>query len=361
MTVESAAAPVDSVAVSPNPAGVSVGNTLQLSATALDAAGNVVTGSSVTWSTANATVASVGETGVVTGNAAGATTISASIDGVVGSASVTVSEVSGSLANECATPQPGWVWCDDFDQDRLGSYFEYNNSNGGFTRASGVGNEGSTGMRVQFSTGQVSAGYLHLAIGRTPQSYFRPADDGTADYTELYWRVYVRNQPGWTGGGARKLSRAFIFASSDSWAQAMVAHVWAGKPPNQNYLYIEPVSGTDASGNLITTKYNDLENFEWLGARKGDTPLFDAPAIGQWHCVEARVTLNDSGASNGIFQLWVNGSLDVERTDLNFVDTYSGYGLNAVYLENYWNEGSPQDQERYLDNFVVSTQPIGCQ
>jgi hypothetical protein len=31
-----------------------------------------------------------------------------------------------------------------------------------------------------------------------------------------------------------------------------------------------------------------------------------------------------------------------------------------VFFENYWNTGSPKLQERYFDNIVVSTQPIGC-
>jgi hypothetical protein len=29
-------------------------------------------------------------------------------------------------------------------------------------------------------------------------------------------------------------------------------------------------------------------------------------------------------------------------------------------LENYWNNGAPRNEDRYIDNFVVSTQPIGC-
>src|SRR5690606_16146937 len=39
---------------------------------------------------------------------------------------------------------------------------------------------------------------------------------------------------------------------------------------------------------------------------------------------------------------------------------YSAYGINALLLENYWNNGSPRQQERYFDNLVVSTQRVGC-
>jgi len=36
------------------------------------------------------------------------------------------------------------------------------------------------------------------------------------------------------------------------------------------------------------------------------------------------------------------------------------YGISTVFLENYWNDGSPQLQERTFDSFVVSTRRIGC-
>ena len=33
--------------------------------------------------------------------------------------------------------------------------------------------------------------------------------------------------------------------------------------------------------------------------------------------------------------------------------------INAVFLENYWNQGSVKRQARWFDNFVISTRPIG--
>ncbi len=35
------------------------------------------------------------------------------------------------------------------------------------------------------------------------------------------------------------------------------------------------------------------------------------------------------------------------------------YGINAVFLETYWNDGSPVTQSRWIDNFIISTKPIG--
>jgi hypothetical protein len=265
------------------------------------------------------------------------------------------------LANECASPEPGWIWCDDFDQDRLSQYFEYQSAGGSFARAAGVGNEGSYGMRARFAQGQVNAGALHLAFGRTPQSYFRAVDGGTRDYREVYWRLYVRNQPGWVGGGGDKLSRVIAFASSTSWAEAMKAAVWSGgQTTNRDYLVAEPVSGTDAAGVLKSTKYNDFENQRYLGAVRGHSPLFDSAHVGNWYCVEARARWNDPGLANGTMEVWIDGQLDARSANLNWVGVYDEYGMNAVFVENYWNGGSPAAQERYIDNLVVSSEPIGC-
>ncbi len=263
------------------------------------------------------------------------------------------------LVSECAAPKPGWIWCDDFEQDRLHQYFEYDNPSGSFVRAAGTGVRGSFGMRARFTHGQVSAGSLHLAFGKVPDAYFRPVDAGTAKYRELYWRVYVRYQPGWVGGVGYKLSRAISFTTS-TWAEAMVAHLWGGDAPDTSYLQLDPVSGTDFAGNVRTTKYNDGAGFRWLGKKRGWTPLGDPGHLGQWYCVEAHARLNDATESDGVFEFWVNGELQAREDGLNFVGALTSYGINALFFENYWNDGAPATQERDLDNIVVSTQRIGC-
>ncbi len=262
----------------------------------------------------------------------------------------------GSLVTvrECDTPDAAWIWCDDFESDRSSAYFE-----GSLPPVAGVGVGGSHGARIVFVPGTSGAGGVKIAFGRTPQSYFRPVDDGTQDYREIYWRMVLRNQPGWVGGGGDKLSRATIFASDTSWAQAMIAHVWSGGD-GSHYLGIDPASGTDAAGTLQTTTYNDFANLRWLGWRVGQTPLFDAAHVGVWYCVEAHVRLNDAGQANGVFELWIDDQLEAAHTELNWVGAYSAYGINAVLFENYWNDTSPVTQERYFDNLVVSTARIGC-
>src|SRR2546422_743640 len=169
-------APVASVTVTPATASVAVGQTVQLTATLRDANGNVLSGRTVLWTSDNVGVATVDGTGLVSGVSAGPAVITATSEGKSGSASVTVTAPSG--APECATPQPGWIWCDDFEQNRLSQYFEYDSAGGSFVRVTGVGVGGSYGMRVRFAQGQVEAGSLHLAMGKVPDPYFRTVDAG---------------------------------------------------------------------------------------------------------------------------------------------------------------------------------------
>jgi uncharacterized protein YjdB len=361
-----ASAPVAVVLVSPTTATVAIGQTTQLSATTQDASNNVLSGRVVAWTSSSIATATVSSSGLVTAVAAGSATITATSESRFGTAVITVPAPSTppppptpTGTGECATPGSGWIWCDDFEVDRLTSYFEVDNNGGDFRRATGVGLSASTGMRALWQSGESSAGSLHLAFGKTPSAVFRAVDSGTQLYREVYWRMYVKNQAGWTGGGADDFSRALVLASANR-AEAAMGHVWSGTGLDFNYLLIDPASGTDASGALKSTGYDDFANVRWLGEKRGTTPLFSAANVGQWYCVEMHMKLNDAGQTNGVMELWLNDQLEAQKTGLNWLGTYSTYGINAVFFENNWHSASPVQQERYFDNVVVSTQRIGC-
>ncbi len=69
---------------------VGVGETASFSATVRDGSGSVMTGETVTWSTDDATIATISQTGVATGVAAGTTTVTATAGDAAGSASLEV-------------------------------------------------------------------------------------------------------------------------------------------------------------------------------------------------------------------------------------------------------------------------------
>jgi hypothetical protein len=82
--------PVASVDVSPGSAEIAPGQTVQLTATVRDAAGNELTDRPVSWSSSAPVVASVSGDGLVTGQSAGGATITATSEGQSGTVAVTV-------------------------------------------------------------------------------------------------------------------------------------------------------------------------------------------------------------------------------------------------------------------------------
>lgn len=273
-----------------------------------------------------------------------------------------VAETGEPLCTDWRSRHAEWLWCDDFEIDRLSGYFEYDQRHGRFVREASAGIGGSIGMRAEYLPGDPHAGSLHLAFGKTPSPYIKPVDAGTARYRDIYWRFDLRLQPGWTGGGADKLTRATVL-SSDRFAQAAIGHLWSGGLPTSDpdRLYLDPASGTDELGTLRTTTYNDFPRLRWIGAAGGKTPLFRAAAAGQWFCIEVHMRLNSREAPDGLFEYWIDDQLEAQRTGLNWIGAYDDYGINAIYLEQYWTSVPfTQIQQRYLDNFVVSTSRIGC-
>jgi len=268
-----------------------------------------------------------------------------------------------SFADECPsnwkTLHPEWIWCDDFETDKVASYFEVD----GPYRTVGVGLNGSYGMQSTWVSGAAGAGGLKLAFGLTPPGggFTPPAGvDTTTKFREVYYRVYLNTPTGWVNpstGNNSKLVRATVFSSSD-WSQAMVAHVWSDEG-NNDFLMSDPVSCV-SGGTVQCVGYNDFAHFTWLGGTRGKTAIFASPNLGTWKCIEHHVKLNDAGQSNGVSEFWIDDGIEASRNDLNFVGSYNAFGVNAIFFENYINNGSPQAQSRYWDNIVVSTQRIGC-
>jgi len=254
---------------------------------------------------------------------------------------------------------PEWIFCDDFESTgamvATSRYFEYDDNKGDFKPMASVGLKGSRGMRTLWQSGEVEAGNLKLAFGRNPSTYMSKGIRDKEDFREVYYRMYVRSQDGWVGD-PYKLSRATVVAKSD-WSQAMIAHIWGDQAER---LKVDPAKCVDASGKVTCVGYNDFGHLQWIGSKSGITKPFTGTNAGKWMCVEAHVRLNDPGQANGVHEFWIDDKLEARREGLDFVGSYKEYGLNGVFLENHWNSGSPKVQERYFDNFVVSTKRISC-
>lgn len=92
-----------------------------------------------------------------------------------------------------------------------------------------------------------------------------------------------------------------------------------------------------------------------------------SPAMDRWYCMEVRFKYN-SGASDGVLEAWIDG---VKRWDYQNVALDSpGTMMQGMLLSGYWNNSTGQGGNpagvshplmyRWHDNFVVSSQRIGC-
>lgn len=109
-------AEVASVTISPNDPALVVGATQQLTATLHDAAGNVLSGRPISWSSSETAVASVSAAGLVGALTRGQATVTATSEGKVGSTTVSVSvlafvAVAAGGAHTCALTANGAAFC----------------------------------------------------------------------------------------------------------------------------------------------------------------------------------------------------------------------------------------------------------
>ena len=106
-TVTVMAVPVASVSVSPTSASLTIGGTQQITATPRDAQGNALTGRTVTWQSANPSVATVTQAGLITAVGVGNTTVTATSEGKVGT--VTVAVAAPPVGSVAVTPSSASV------------------------------------------------------------------------------------------------------------------------------------------------------------------------------------------------------------------------------------------------------------
>jgi len=256
------------------------------------------------------------------------------------------------------SPDSGVIWCDSFEDEDLGpggtvgeNYYDFSPGSDpeNMVRTNSEGIHGGHALKNHWNAGAGlnSTGSFMRTFGRNPANSL---SHSTQDFDEIYWRIYVKLQDGFSGQ-PDKLTRATIFAKAD-WSQAIVAPLWAPS----GLLEVDPARGIDASSNLKTSGWNDQANLDFIGLDRSSNTL--VPGI--WHCIEAHVKLNTPGASDGEFEFWIDDNKQAGRSDLNWRYSWQDYGINTIMISNYWGATSPVEQSRYLDALVISTKRIGC-
>lgn len=262
-----------------------------------------------------------------------------------------------SHALECQDWQklhPRWLWCDDFESGASleSDYFDVNRASGRLAVVDDTAYGGTHSLRNAFIKGEIDSGSLKLSLGATP---VHPKLFPERRFEEIYWRFYLKTGDNWVGQPL-KVSRAAIIAATN-WSQAAIGHLWED---NGLGLGLDPATGVEGS-TVVTTRWNDFDHLRWLGKADGSVPIYAPENRGTWFCVEAHMKLNTPGRSDGVFEFWIDDARQAHEDALNWRGSYTGYGINVVTLEGWVNGGAPQAQNRYFDNFVVSTERIGCQ
>ena len=192
---------------------------------------------------------------------------------------------------------------------------------------------------------------------------------GGNTYPELYVQLWIRTQAGWhwAAVGSTVGTPEFKFWRVGYWRGLSSA--------NQNIFYIADShpgmimmmnhSGTNGDG--ITHAYrcdpNDYycENIS-NSYQKMDYPYATATwSDGNWHRFKYHIKLNTAGSYNGVMEVWQDGNLVYQHTDVMWKEsgstapgfTHVMFGGNS---DNPW--ANPGEQWYAVDDIVISTTDI---
>ena len=320
-TLESAEPPpsgaaVSSVTISPTSASTTVGGRTTLTATARDANGTILTGRTTSWTSSNASVASVDGAGTVTGVSAGTATITASVEGSTGTAAVAVTALSG------------------------GGTVRFANEPAGMTRV--------TDWSFPTLTGSGWTYQPEASFARIIQDASAPTDPSVVEF------VYPVGFPGGSApgrvaaprfkSGARELYWAFTWKANASWQghSSTINKIGYGWQ-NGRTLFGLTWYWHDGTASPSISLFDQGSNLRYF---RPNTPHAAPVRAGEWHEVEVYYRPSSAtGRADGIVKVWVNGVL--MNNHINVVTTAGT--LNDVYFEPTW--GGVGDRKSAEDHF----------
>jgi hypothetical protein len=248
-------------------------------------------------------------------------------------------------AGECdnwQTSHPEWLWCDGFEdggslEDR---YDDSAVAPGGFDISNDDAFSGRYVLRQHYETGQVNAGWISWFYDNALGQQYGDS------YDEIYVRWYHKFEDSFQGMPP-KMAR--VRSLGPGWDKRFAVHCWIEDDSSNREIVADVYAPFSSQANSAG----------WLPVARSSFYYGDPSNIGRWVCLEMYVKKNTPGQTDGAYGFWADNELIVERTNVDLVGS-TNYEFNEVMLDSYWNGGSPKEQNRYYDNFVISTQRIGC-
>jgi hypothetical protein len=176
---------------------------------------------------------------------------------------------------------------------------------------------------------------------------------------EIYFRYYLKFDEDWK----QATSDGKLPGISGTYGRAG----WGGRPVNGR-------DGWSARGLFKTRHGEDSSRIGFytyhadMRGKYGEHWSFQ-PRLehGRWYCVEEYCKLNTPGEEgqpgkrDGILRGWIDGRPAFEKTDIRFRDV-PALKIEEVWINVYHGGATPvprEDIHLYLDNVVISRQPIG--
>jgi hypothetical protein len=319
-------APATVITLSPTVLYLNVGETGQLTATVRDADGNPLSGVSVTWSSTDPAVASVGDNGLVTGQTQGCARIAATGGGKTAHAGVRV-QAQNSPPVQCnpvwTNEPPGFVPLED-----------QSFSSAVWTEQSSV--------------------WSRTGGSKEPTDVMRivdKADEGQLSPTSAYENFFEEGLGGGVGPGGMRTRVADGKTAVHFGAYVMYAPNWQCHPSGSNKLFIVWFNGTSQHIILQWRGCNVLKSYnpgDGIADSNVDNSFVDM--FGKW--VKIEWLIERVGGNTWRQKWWADGIL---RGDHNFtLDTVTT--IDAIDLEFTWgglNANKSHDDFIWVDHVYI--------
>lgn len=225
----------------------------------------------------------------------------------------------------------GVIWSDDFEgYNDLSSKYQDVSTNG-FSINSKDPCHGESSLEQRYEQGQVNAGWISII------------DDENELPEHLFMRWYHKFEAGFQEFPP-KMARIRNRHHYGDWASEFSVHFWI-----ENNVIV---------ADILSIHSSQANSTNWLPITKSEFSFADPQNVGVWICFEMEVKLNTPGMTDGECRFWANDEIIIEKTGLDIRGS-SNKSFNEAMLDCYWNGGSPVEQCRYYDDFVISTEKIG--
>jgi ankyrin repeat protein len=174
-----------------------------------------------------------------------------------------------------------------------------------------------------------------------------------------YFRLYLRLQDGFSTGTTNQVKLISIRGGVD------LEKTYGGAGTRSDQKFSVDLCIDNSRGLHFYYYYPD-QSGGWGDITYCSPSFFQTARIspGKWYCLELMLRNSVPGKKNGQLSAWLDGKLvgNVEKLRFRYTEESK---IRRFAVLNYFGgdsswQTSPKDQRIYVDNLVISRQPIGC-